>query len=314
MASGNEQNRIPEKDALRLISAHDGNVALLYVWQVLHPSFDAEQAAADLCLTSSEIRTAKEKLDRLFSSELPALNPVSVTVPLPPAPDEMPRYSETDIRQRLQEGSEFQIIVGETGRIVGHTLSTPDMEILLQIYDHLAIPPEVIMELIHYCAERNTEKFGPSKRLSVKTIQREAFRWVEEDILSFEAAENYISQQKTLRKDIAELAEILSLRPQDLTSTQEKYLRTWVDMGFEAAAVAEAHDRTVLNTGKLSWPYLDKILQAWHSRGLHSLREIQQKDTRRPSKKQSGKTPRNDVPVVRPEDFTRFISDKEKEV
>jgi DNA replication protein DnaD len=85
-------------------------------------------------------------------------------------------------------------------------------------------------------------------------------------------------------------------------------------MGFEAAAVAEAHDRTVLNTGKLSWPYLDKILQAWHSRGLHSLREIQQKDTRRPSKKQSGKTPRNDVPVVRPEDFTRFISDKEKEV
>ena len=85
-------------------------------------------------------------------------------------------------------------------------------------------------------------------------------------------------------------------------------------MGFEIAAVAEAHDRTVLNTGKFSWPYLDKILQAWHSRGLHTLREIQQKDSRRPSKKQPAKTPRNNDTVVRPEDFTRFISDKEKEV
>ena len=306
MASENRQNRIPEDDAQRLISAHDGNIALLYIWQSLHPAFDAEQAAADLCLTSREICSAKEKLDRLFAS----VPPRAPAVPVPQdIPDETPHYSEQDIRRMLQDGREFQTIVGETARIIGHTLSTPDLEILLGIYDHLALPPEVILELINYCAECNTEKFGPSHRLSIRTIQKEAYRWAGEEIRSFEAAENYINQQKTLRKDVGELAGVLSLHVKSLTTTQEKYILSWIAMGFETEAVAEAYDRTVLNTGKLSWPYLDKILQAWHRNGLHTIREILEKDGRHTARKQEK---RRSVTPVNPEDIFIFEKNEKK--
>ena len=312
MAAGNAQNRIPEDDARRLISAHDGNVALLYVWHSIHTSFDAEQAAADLCLTSREVQSAKEKLDRLFSSAPPRSPSTSVPQMVP---EGAPHYSDSDIRRMLQNGREFQTIVGETTRIIGHTLSTPDLEILLGIYDHLALPPEVIMELINYCAERNLEKFGPSRRLSVRAIQKEAYRWSEEEILSFEAAENYINRQRTLRKDVAELAEVLRLQRDNLTATQEKYILSWIELGFESAAVAEAYDRTVVNTGKLSWPYLDKILQAWHGNGLHTIREILEKDSRHTSPKKPINTPRNGSgSVVGPKDITDFMGDTGKEV
>ncbi|MBO6014080.1 MAG: DnaD domain protein [Oscillospiraceae bacterium] len=306
MASDNRQNRIPEDDARRLISAHDGDIALLYIWQLLHPAFDAEQAAADLCLTSLEIRSAKEKLDRLFSSASPhtPADPVPQNVSVEP-----PRYSEQDIRRMLQDGREFQTIVGETARIIGHTLSTPDLEILLGIYDHLALPPEVIMELINYCAERNMEKFGPSRRLSVRTIQKEAYRWAEEEIRSFEAAEYYINRQKMLRKDVSELADVLSLHRESLTATQERYILSWIAMGFETEAVAEAYDRTVLNTGKLSWPYLDKILQAWHRNGLHTIREIREKDGRHSERKQKKSS---SVNPVNPEDIFIFEKNEKK--
>ena len=306
------QNRIPEDDARRLVSAHDGNVVLLYVWHSLHSSFDPERAAADLCLTSREIQSAKEKLDRLFASA--PLRTAASSVPQT-IPEEAPHYSESDIQRMLQNGREFQTIVSETARIIGHTLSTPDLEILLGIYDHLALPPEVIMELINYCAERNTEKYGPSRRLSVRAIQKEAYRWAAEEILSFEAAESYISRQKTLRKDVGELAEVLRLQRDSLTATQEKYILSWIELGFESAAVAEAYDRTVVNTGKLSWPYLDKILQAWHRNGLHSIREILEKDSRHSSTKKLSNTSRNGSgSVVGPKDITDFMGDSGKEV
>ena len=309
MASASTPNRIPETDAERLIAAHDGHMALLYIWQSVNPAFEPEKAAADLCLTAGDVLSAKEKLDRLLGPARPAPVPEErKEAPLPPA-HETPTYSEEDVKRMLREGGEFQTIVGEASRIIGHTLSTPDLQVLLGIYDHLALPAEVIMELIHYCAERAQEKYGPGRRLSVRAIEKEAFRWFDEGILSFEAAERYISSQKTLRKDIEEIAEGIGLQGRDLSATQESYMRGWISLGFDAACVHEAYDRTMVNTGKLSWPYMNKILQAWHEKGLHSIREIREKDSRHPVKKQEKVRPAG---PINPEDIFIFEKNEKK--
>ena len=49
-------------------------------------------------------------------------------------------------------------------------------------------------------------------------------------------------------------------------------------MGFGEEAIAIAAERTVTNTGALKWNYLSKILQSWHQKGLHSPKEIEEKD------------------------------------
>ena len=49
-----EQNSIPRSTADKLIAAHDGDVALLYIWLDLNGGFDADRAARELCRTEAE--------------------------------------------------------------------------------------------------------------------------------------------------------------------------------------------------------------------------------------------------------------------
>ena len=285
MSSSTVHNSIPPEDARRLISAHDGNVALLYIWQSLNGRFDAEAAARDLCMTASAVSEAKEKLDRLFSS--PSSGKASPD-PSPeregsPADGKPPQYSAADVKTILTSGNEFSSVVEEATKTLGRALSPTDLSTLLGIYDHLGMPAEVMMELINYCSETSRERYGPSRRLPVIEIYREASRWAAEGILSFEEAEKHIAEKKQLRTRSAEIGALLKLDTAHITSTPVKYIESWAAMGFDDGAITEAFDRTFTMTGKLQWPYMDAILKKWHADGLHCLNDINSKDGRKTS-------------------------------
>ena len=49
-------------------------------------------------------------------------------------------------------------------------------------------------------------------------------------------------------------------------------------MGFDNESISMAYERTCLNTGGLNWAYMNKILQRWHSQGLHTAQAVQNGD------------------------------------
>ena len=57
---------LPAQEADRLIAAHDGDVALLYIYRLRTNCTDDERTARELCMTLREVKEAGEKLDRLF--------------------------------------------------------------------------------------------------------------------------------------------------------------------------------------------------------------------------------------------------------
>ena len=52
--------------------------------------------------------------------------------------------------------------------------------------------------------------------------------------------------------------------------------------------LAEAYERTCLNTGGMNWAYMNKILQRWHEAGYHSAKKVKEGDKRTPPKGGSG--------------------------
>ncbi len=297
-------NSIPPEDARRLISAHDGNVALLYIWQSVNGRFDAEAAARDLCMTTGEITAAKEKLDRLFAFASPAAGPVE-SRPAPEA-EKPPQYNAQDVKTILASGGDFKPVVEETARILGHPLSTTDIATLLRIYDWLGMPAEVMMELVNYCSELSRERFGASRRLPVRDIYNEASRWAAEGILTLDAAEKHMHEQKQLRTRTAEIAAVLKLDASRITATPLRNIESWIGMGFDNEAVAEAYDRTFTNTGGLSWKYMDAILRKWHAAGLHTIKAILEKD----NPKTHGKQPAKNTGVNK-DDISVFLNDSD---
>ena len=271
-------NFIDASAADRLIAAHDGDVALLYIYLARTGSRDLERAAHDLCRTMREITAADEKLRRM---ELSAAPPEPQSPP-EQAGDARPEYRAEDIARRSREDGNFSVILAEAAKVIGHQLSSSDMKILFGIYDYLALPPEVILELLNFCAETCTERYGTGRRPSARSIEKEAYFWVNREILTLEQAEEYIRLSRERRGGVGRIKEAVGIRGRDLSAGEEKYILSWLDMGFGEEAVAIAYDRTVTSTGSLKWPYMNTILKNWHEKGLHSAQEIEEKDTRRP--------------------------------
>ena len=281
-------NSISAQAADKLIAAHDGDVALLYIYIARTGCLDMERAAHDLCRTMREISAAEEKLRRMELIPAAQAQPfrparrLSEPQPMPEA-EVLPEYRAEDIARRSREDGAFSVILAEAAKVIGHSLSGNDMRILFGIYDYLALPAEVILELLNYCGELFLEKYGTGRRPSARAIEKEAYTWVNREILTLEQAEEYIHAQKARRSDIGRIKAALDIRGRELTASEVQYISAWLDMGFGEDAVAIAYDRTVTGTGSLKWPYMNTIMKNWHAAGLHSPEEIREKDSRRRS-------------------------------
>jgi len=282
MPSIHMDNSIADK----LIAAHDGDLALLYIYAAATGYTDAEKAAVDLCRTLSEIKAAEEKLRRLgiFPQQEPSETPRSQ--PLPP-PEELPEYRSEDILRRSREDADFAAVTGEAQKALGHVLSSSDLKKLFGIYDYLALPPEVILELINHCVS-----ISQGRRPSMRFIEKEAYTWVNREIFTLEQAEEYIRRSRERREDMARLLDCLNIRGREPSPTEKKYLSAWLDMGFGEDCISAAYDRTLTNTGSLKWSYMNKILLSWHEKGIHCSADIAEKDSR-PGRVQTGNAVRD---------------------
>ncbi len=284
MSGQDRSNSISSAIADKLISAHDGDVALLYIYMVRRGGHDLDAAARDLCRTMSEISAAAEKLQRmgLMPDGAAPAKAAAKEEKLPP-PDEIPQYRSEDIVRRCKENGEFAVVVAEAQTALTHTLSSVEMKTLFGIYDYLALPPEVIMMLINYCVARCREQSTPDhpRRPSMRNIEKEAYNWVHQEILTLDQAEEYIRRQRERRDALGRAKAAVGVHGRELTPTETKYLSAWLDMGFDEDALAIGYDRTITNTGALKWSYMNKIMQSWHEKGLHSAEEIESGDPRR---------------------------------
>lgn len=283
----------------RLIAAHDGDVALLYLYRLRTGTLDAERAARDLCRTRREIDAAEEKLMRLTPSgdaggmppaaatEAPKAAAAPAAAPaarerVPQAPEEaLPEYRTEELVKRSREDDRFAAILAEAQRVMGRALSSVDMKTLFGIYDYLALPADVVMLLINHVGKQYSERYGTSRRPSARAIQKEAYYWANREIITLEQAEEYIRALAERKSALAEVKEAMGIAGRELTKTETEYIASWLDMGFTAQTIAIAYDRTVTNTGALRWSYMNKIISSWRDSGLFTPEEIEQKDPRR---------------------------------
>jgi hypothetical protein len=278
----------------KLLAAHDGDVALLYLYWLKNDSQDPEQAAAALCRTMREIGAAEEKLRRM--DLLPPVGMPAKPLPETPQPsgkagqlvepaEELPQYPAEEIAQRGRNDPAFSAVLAQTEQVVGRKLNSNDMRVIFGVYDYLGIPAEVLVMLLTYCAEQYQERYGSSRRPTAQAIEKLAYEWARREILTLEQAEAYVAAQKERRGVLNRIKGLLNIYERELTATEEKYIASWLEMGFREDAIAIAYDRTLTQKSALKWPYMNKILLNWHDMGLHTPKEIEEKDSRRPAKK-----------------------------
>jgi len=272
-----DELHIPKAHVHKLLCAKNPDAALLYLYITAgNPADQAEQA---LQLSQSRVSCASATLRQL------GLWPQERSTPL--FSGERPQYSERDVLTAMDADKSFQSLYGEVQRVLGRNLNTEELKILLGFTRYLGLPIDVISVLVHYCKERSRAK-GNLRNPSLRTIEKEAYYWAEQGIDTMEEAVAFIQNQNMRRSQIAKLMTLLQIRGRSLTPGEERYARSWLEMGFEDAVIALAYERTCLNTGGLNWAYMNKILLRWQEAGLYTLEQVQNGDRKPAPKGASG--------------------------
>ena len=262
-----DEIRISTGDVRRLLSAASPDAALLYIY--LNSGNAMDRAGADLHLGESRLSCAAATLRQLGLWQEEKVTHI--------APGERPAYSEVDVLNAMDRDDSFRSLYGEIQRLLGRSLNTEELKILLGFVRYLGMSADLISVLVCYCKDRARQK-GSLRNPSLRSIEKEAYAWAERGIDTVEEAAAYIQTQNVRNSRLSRLMQLLQIRGRALTAAEERYAAAWLEMGFEDDAISMAYERTCLNTGGLNWAYMNKILQRWHEAGLHTAEAIRSGD------------------------------------
>ena len=260
---------IEKADIQKLLGAANADAALLYLY--LRSGNEPDRAGEDLRLNDTRINSASALLRQLGLWQENRRGFIA---------GERPAYSEQDVTKALDEDRDFQSLYGEVQRLLGKSLNTEELKIVLGMVRYLGLPNEVISLLIHYCKDRNRRK-GSSRNPSLRSVEKEAYAWAERGLDTMEEAAAFIQAQNLRNSQIGQLMQTLQIRGRSLTPGEEKYAQGWLDAGFDMDAIAMAYERTCLNTGNMNWAYMNKILNRWQDAGLLTAEQIKQGDKKK---------------------------------
>ena len=258
---------IESSEVRKLLGAASADACMLYIF--LKSGNDLNQAEEILGLSASRLSCAAATLRQLGLWSAEKAMPIMA--------GERPNYSERDVLMAGDTDNSFRSLCGEVQRLMGRNLNTEELKILLGFVRYLGLSADVISVLICYCKDRARQR-GNLKNPSLRTIEKEAYAWAERGIDTMEEAAAFIQAQNVKNTRMSRLMEMLQIRGRSLTPAEERYAAGWLDMGFDDEAIAMAYERTCLNTGGLSWAYMNKILQRWSEAGLKTAEEVRNRD------------------------------------
>ena len=285
----NTESFMMEKaDVRKLLSTGSADASLLYIY--LQAGNELSGAESDLNMTSSRVNCA--------AATLRQLGLVCDDKPCHIMAGERPAYSEHDVLLAGDTDVSFRSLCGEVQRLMGRTLNTEELKILLGFIRYLGLPTDVISVLVCYCKDRAKMK-GNLRNPSLRTIEKEAYAWAEQGIDTLEEAAAFIQSQNAKNSRMSKLLQTLQIRGRSLTPAEERYAAGWLELGFDDEVIAMAYERTCLNTGGLSWAYMNKILQRWHEAGLHTAESIGSGDRKPAPKGASGELGQAEMDAIR---------------
>ena len=258
---------ISRDHARKLLATASSDAAIVYLY--ISCGNRIEEAEQNLKMSAGRISCAVATLRQLGLWE----EQKKTVIPM----GERPNYTENDVFEAMDGDMDFRRLYGEVQRLLGKSLNTEELKILLGFVRYLGFTGDVISVLVCYCKERARQR-GSLRNPSLRTIEKEAYAWAEQGIDTMEEAAAYIQTQNVRRSRIGRLMDVMQIKGRNLTASEEKYVRQWLEMGFGEDAVAIAYDRTCFNTGGMSWAYMNRILTRWHEAGLHTAEEIKNGD------------------------------------
>ncbi len=191
--------------------------------------------------------------------------------------DFKPQYRSGEISKKISEDSKLSQMYKIVSTTLGKTLSSADIEILYSMHDYYRLPPEVILVMIEYFVSRGTT--------TMRKLEKEAQKWADAGVDTVTKAKRHIKKREEFLSYAGAVKRIVGAIERKLTTKELEFISRWQqELRATPDAIKEAYEITINNTGKLSFNYMNKVLEA----------KVNDKQKPTPIKKETAKKPRYD--------------------
>ena len=162
-------------------------------------------------------------------------------------------------------------VLAECAGLMGRAaLNQSEVKMLTALMTEYALTDEYIITLAAHLA--------PKKRLTAAKLRDEAIKLNQRGFDTIEKLEKHIAEQEYLEGVEWEYRRLLGISGRLPSESECEYIKRWShDFDFSVEAVKVAYDVCVMNLRKVSLPYMDKLLSAWHEAGCKTSAECKEK-------------------------------------
>lgn len=158
--------------------------------------------------------------------------------------------------------------------IWGKPLTQSEIKALYSFLEWYSFSYEVLLMLIEYCA-------ADEKTKNIKYMEAVAEAWANDGITTVTMAEKVIKRKEKERSMLKKCSQIFGLG-RAFSEREAEYISEWTNtLSMSEAMIKEAYARTTLNTGKLSFQYMNKILLSWSKDGIKTIAALKEADNAR---------------------------------
>ena len=238
---------------------------LLFLLRFDQLAHTAEEIAAHCGITAAEVEEAIHYWvrEQVLINEKGHLRLISGVKTI--LPRELPRVQPSAIL--LESSPDFQGMLREIERLVGKPMNSLMASLFYNMQESLGFSLEMIVMLAAYC--NRIDKF------TYRYMETVAVDWYDEGVRTFEQAEAKISALEESRNLERRLQKAFGIATA-FSKKQKEQIEEWIAKGLSEELILEAYNRCMDNKGQMSFPYMSKILENWHEKGIQRAADIKE--------------------------------------
>lgn len=242
---------------------------LLHIFANLSGGIDAEKTAEAL---NAQLCDVIDALD--FWKSAGILKGESAEKPEADESKSAPKISlptRTDVIRRGNEDKNVAVIMREAQKYFGCSISQNVSSYLLSLYDDCGMSVSLILYLLAYAAKED--------KCNLSFIRNLSNDWIKCGVTTVLEAEERLAA--AAREDLAwqVVRKAFGIEKRKPSTKEKETSNRWInEWNISPELLKAAYDKCVDTKSKFSFSYVSAIIEAWHTKGIKTPKEAEEKD------------------------------------
>ena len=175
--------------------------------------------------------------------------------------------SREDVIMRGMEDDKIRILLREAQLKFGRNLKNNESRLLVSLYDDYGMDISVILLLLQHAVSEN--------KANISYIRSSAVKWLKADVRTVNDGERIIADEAKAKLAWGVVCRAFGIEPRNPSEKEAQFSDKWLnEWKFSPEMLKAAYDACIDQKVKLSFPYVNKILEKWHSCGYKTPADI----------------------------------------